>query len=81
MLEQGIQMSDMIFRVNIFANSFALLDRLASKGNSETQAVYRILVNGLLVLYRDKTSDRQIDQVSTELILKGFKTIFSENEE
>ena len=74
-------MSDMIFRVNIFANSFALLDRLASKGNSETQAVYRILVNGLLVLYRDKTSDRQIDQVSTELILKGFKTIFSENEE
>lgn len=74
-------MSDMIFRVNVFANSFALLDRLASKGNSETQAVYRILINGLLVLYRDKTSDRQIDQVSTELILKGFKTVFSENEE
>ena len=74
-------MTDMIFRVNIFANSFALLDRLASKGNEDTIVVYRTLIDGLLVLYKDKTSDRQIDQVSTELILKGFKTVFSESDE
>ena len=74
-------MTDMIFRVNIFANSFALLDQLASKGNEDTIVVYRTLIDGLLVLYKDKTSDRQIDQVSTELILKGFKTVFSESDE
>jgi len=57
-LEQGINMRDRIFSVNIFTIGLALLDRLASKGNPETQAVYRTLASGLLSHYRGKTSDR-----------------------
>ena len=60
-LEQGLHMRDKVFRVNVYANGFALLDRLASKGNSETYAVYRSLCNGLLSIYRGKQSDKQID--------------------
>ena len=44
--------------------------------------VFKTLANGLLALYAGKTSDLEIDQVSTEMILKGFKTVFelSDNE-
>ena len=72
-------MRDKVFSVNIYANGFILLDRLASKGNPETLTVYSSLVNGLLGIYRGKNSDKQIDQVSTEIILKGFSTVFQES--
>ena len=81
-LEQGTLAKDMIFRVNIFANSFSLLDQLVAIGDKETKPVFKTLANGLLALYAGKTSDLEIDQVSTEMILKGFKTVFelSDNE-
>ena len=79
--EQGLYMRDKVFSVNVYANGFLLLDRLATKGNPDTLTVYSSLVNGLLSIYRGKQSDRQIDQVSTEIILKGFSTVFAESEE
>ena len=60
-LQQGTQERDKVFRVNVFANGFTLLDRLASKENSETSAVYQTLINGLLSHYKGKTSDKEID--------------------
>ena len=80
-LRQGTIERDKVFRVNIFANAFALLDRLASKDNSETSAVYMTLISGLLEQYKGKTSDKQIDQVSTEMILRGFRTVFREHDD
>ena len=52
MLQQGLMGHDKIFRINIFANSFTLLDRLAYKDNSETSAVYKTLVGGFIQLYK-----------------------------
>ena len=72
---------DKVFRVNVFANGFALLDRLAAKDNSETSAVYKTLIAGLLEHYKAKTSDKEIDQVSTEMILRGFRAAFREHDD
>ena len=80
-LQEGTKERDKVFRVNIFSNGFTLLDRLAAKDNSETSAVYKTLISGLLEHYRGKTSDKQIDQVSTEMILRGFRTVFREHED
>ena len=74
-LTQGLQERDKVFRVNVYAVGFTLLDRLAQKDNSETSAVYKTLISGLLEHYRDK-SDKEIDQVSTEMILDSFKSLF-----
>ena len=60
-LQQGTQERDKVFRVNVFANGFTLLDRLASKENSETSAVYQTLISGLLEHYKGKSSDKEID--------------------
>ena len=60
-LKQGTQERDKVFRVNIFANGFTLLDRLAAKENRETSAVYETLISGLLEHYKNKKSDREID--------------------
>jgi len=35
---------------------------------------------GLLDHYKDKVSDKQIDQVSTEIILHGFNKVFKDHE-
>lgn len=70
-----------MFRVNVFANAFTLLDRLAAKENKETSAVYKTLISGLLEHYKNTKSDREIDQVSTEMILRGFATIFKDHED
>ena len=43
--------------------------------------MYSTLISGLLEHYKGKRSDRQIDQVSTEMILRGFKTIFREHDD
>ena len=48
----------MLFRVNIFANSFTLLDQLAAEDDSETMFVYTTLINGLIALYKGKISDK-----------------------
>ena len=74
-------MRDRIFKVNVFANALSLLDRLAAKNNPETLPVYRSLIRGLLEIYRGKKSDREIDQVASEIILKGFATVFDDAEE
>ena len=58
MFEQGLYMRDKVFSVNVYANGFLLLDRLATKGNPDTLTVYSSLVNGLLSIYRGKQSDR-----------------------
>lgn len=50
-LEQGVTMRDRIFSLNVYAVGLALAERLASKANSETQAVYRTLAGGLLSHY------------------------------
>ena len=68
----------MIFRVNIFANTFRLLDELVAKGDKETDFVYKTLIKGFIPLYKGKTSDLEIDQVSTELIFHGFSEIFAQ---
>ena len=47
-----------MFRVNIFANGFALLDRVAKKENSETSTVYKTLISGLIEQYKNKVSDK-----------------------
>lgn len=47
-----------MFRVNVFANAFTLLDRLAAKDNKETSAVYKTLISGLLEHYKNTKSDR-----------------------
>ena len=57
-LRQGTIERDKVFRVNIFANGFTLLDRLAAKDNSETSAVYMTLISGLVGLYKGKVSDK-----------------------
>ena len=81
-LEQGVlHMRDRIFKVNVFANALSLLDRMAAKNNPETLPVYRSLIRGLLEIYRGKKSDKEIDQVVSEVILKGFATVFDEAEE
>lgn len=75
-LEQGTLERDTIFRSNIFANSFTLLDKLVQENDAETTVVYLTLVRGLLAMYRGKRSDLEIDKVSTELVLKGFADVF-----
>ena len=80
-LQQGTLERDKVFRVNVFANGFTLLDRLAAKDNSETSAVYKTLIAGLLEHYKGKTSDKEIDQVSSEMILRGFRTVFREHDD
>lgn len=60
-LSQGTLERDKVFRINVFSNGFTLLDRLALKDNSETSAVYKTLISGLLEHYKGKKSDRQID--------------------
>ena len=42
--------------------------------------MFETLTVGLLDQYKDKVSDRLIDQVSTEIILHGFKKIFKDHE-
>ena len=39
------------------------------------------LIAGLLEHYKGKKSDIEIDQVSTEMILRGFKTVFKEHDD
>lgn len=76
-LQQGLQARDKVFRVNVYANSFTLLDRLAQKGNSETNPVYKTLIGGLVMHYKSKEqNETQLDQETIELILRGFKTVF-----
>ena len=60
--------------------AFTLLDRLAEKENKEAPRVYKSIIMGLVENYRDKKSDRQIDQVTTEMILRSFTSIFKDHE-
>ena len=80
-LQKGLQQHDKVFQLNIFAIGFTLLDRLAQKDNSETSAVYKTLTGGLIEHYRGKQNDKQIDYVSTQLILQGFKTVFEDHDD
>ena len=60
-LQQGLNERDKVFRVNVYAIGFTLLDRLAEKDNSETSAVYKTLIAGLLEHYKGKTNEAQIE--------------------
>jgi len=43
--------------------------------------VYKTLISGLVDHYKGKESENQLDQVSIELILRGFKTVFAEHDD
>ena len=63
---------DNVFRVNILAVGFALLDRLAQRKNSEAANVYKTLIYALLDNYRSKRRDKTI----TKLSIKNFLAVF-----
>ena len=57
-----------------------MLDRLAEKENREAPRVYKSIILGLVENYKNKRSDRQIDQVTTEMILRSFISIFKDHD-
>ena len=56
-LKQSTCERDKVFRINAFANAFCLLDRLASKKNKESAAVYKTLIIALIDHYKNKRTD------------------------
>ena len=66
--------------MNVSANGFTLLEALATREDSEALGVFKTLTGGLLDHYRGKTSDKEIDQVSTEMILRSFKALFYDHD-
>lgn len=65
---------DNVFRVNILALGFALLDRLAQRKNNEAANVYKTLIYALLDNYKSKRRDKTL----TKLALRNFLTVFQE---
>ena len=79
-LMMGTKERDKIFKINVFGMAFTLLDRLAEKENKEAPQVYKTIILGLVESYKNKRSDREIDQVTTEMILRSFISIFKSHE-
>lgn len=66
---------DNVFKINIIALGFALLDRLAQRKNNEAANVYKTLISALLDNYKSKRRDKTI----TKLALKNFLIVFQDN--
>jgi hypothetical protein len=74
-LRNGTLEKDNVFKINIISVGFTLLDRLASKNNSEAANVYRILIFALLDNYKSKKRDKTI----SKLLLQNFVKVFSDH--
>ena len=79
-LKQSTNERDKVFRVNAFACAFSLLDRLAQKKNKESAAVYKTLIMALIEHYKNKRSDKDVDQTTTDMALKNFIHIFKSHD-
>jgi len=64
-IKAGCSERDNVFKINVYASAFTLIDRLALKKNKEAATVYKTMISALIDLYRKRT----LDQIGSQMLL------------